>query len=224
MRRVGGVDVRDVVSTPSDTPASGKALLYVTSNGRVCTKDSAGTERQMVDLNSIYPVGSIYMSVNSTNPSAQFGGTWEAFGEGKMPIGVNASETDIDAAEKTGGSKWLDLSAVPPHEHTLAGLTTSGNSVDHTHTTPSHSHTSYHSMNLGVNVGSSTTRLAQGGGASSVSGSLGGNTGAGGASVTGGNNVDHVHTLPSSTGAALGAYGTSYRQPFIAVYMWKRTA
>ncbi len=52
MRRVGGVDIRDAVATPSVTPGAGKALLYVKSNGLIYTKDSTGAEREVVDLAS----------------------------------------------------------------------------------------------------------------------------------------------------------------------------
>lgn len=37
-------------------------------------------------LNLIYPVGSIYMSVNSTNPGEIFDGTWTSYGQEKVPI------------------------------------------------------------------------------------------------------------------------------------------
>lgn len=53
----------------------------------------------------IYPVGSIYMSVNSTNPGNLFGGTWVAWGAGRVPVGVNTSDSDFKTPEKTGGSK-----------------------------------------------------------------------------------------------------------------------
>ena len=53
----------------------------------------------------IYPVGAIYMSVNSTNPGDLFGGTWVAWGSGRVPVGVNTSDSDFKTPEKTGGSK-----------------------------------------------------------------------------------------------------------------------
>lgn len=56
-------------------------------------------------LNRVYPVGSIYMSVNSTNPGTILGGTWAAFGEGRVLVGVDANDTDFNAAQKTGGEK-----------------------------------------------------------------------------------------------------------------------
>lgn len=53
----------------------------------------------------IYPVGSIYFSVNSINPSKLFGGEWIAWGNGKVPIGVDTSDIDFSEVEKSGGNK-----------------------------------------------------------------------------------------------------------------------
>lgn len=38
-------------------------------------------------LKTVYPIGSIYLSTVSTNPSALFGfGTWKAWGAGRVPV------------------------------------------------------------------------------------------------------------------------------------------
>lgn len=56
-----------------------------------------------------YPVGSIYMSVNNVNPNSLFGGTWEVWGSGRVPVGVDASQTEFNTVEKTGGEKTRRL-------------------------------------------------------------------------------------------------------------------
>lgn len=71
--------------------------------------------------NALYPVGSIYMSVNDTNPSTFFGGTWEAWGAGKVPVGVDTNDTNFATVEKTGGEKQhtLTIAEMPAHNHTI---------------------------------------------------------------------------------------------------------
>lgn len=73
-----------------------------------------------LSFNTIYPVGSIYMSVNSANPSTLFGGTWEAWGSGYVPVGVKVDDKDFSTAEKTGGEKehTLSIDEMPKHDHT----------------------------------------------------------------------------------------------------------
>ena len=62
-------------------------------------------ENQLKALtDAMYPVGSIYISVKSTNPSSFFGGTWTAFGTGRTLVGINTSDTNFDTVEKTGGA------------------------------------------------------------------------------------------------------------------------
>ena len=73
-------------------------------------------------VDKIYPVGSIYMSVNSTNPSSLFGGTWEAWGTGRVPVGIDTSQTEFATVEKTGGEKVHTLTGneMPSHNHGIS--------------------------------------------------------------------------------------------------------
>ena len=67
----------------------------------------------------LYPVGSIYMSVNDVNPSTIYGGTWTAWGSGRVPVGVNTSDSNFNSVEKTGGvpTVTLTVSQIPYHQH-----------------------------------------------------------------------------------------------------------
>ena len=67
----------------------------------------------------IYPIGSIYISTSSTNPSSLFGGTWEPFAQGRTLIGVDTTDTDFDTVENIGGEKQhtLTINEMPSHNH-----------------------------------------------------------------------------------------------------------
>ena len=127
-----------------------------------------------------YPVGSIYMNAtNATNPGTLLGfGTWAAFGEGRVLIGIDSSDTDFDTAEETGGSKT--------HTLTEAQL-------------PSHRH----------QTGSHDSTAGFGGAAGNVEFVADAGTGIGNAVNTSFTGSGQAHPIV---------------QPYIVVYMWKRTA
>lgn len=52
-----------------------------------------------------YPIGAIYLSIDSTNPTKLFGGTWQQIAQGRTLVGVDTSDTDFNIVEKTGGEK-----------------------------------------------------------------------------------------------------------------------
>ena len=68
-----------------------------------------------------YPVGSIYITTSSTNPSVIYGGTWERYGQGKTLVGLNESESEFSTVNKIGGEKThtLTISEMPRHTHSL---------------------------------------------------------------------------------------------------------
>lgn len=75
-------------------------------------------------LDNVYPVGSIYMNVNSTNPGTLFGGTWEQI-QGKFLLGMSSSYP----AGSQGGeaTHTLTISELPNHTHSIIGYSASGN-------------------------------------------------------------------------------------------------
>jgi hypothetical protein len=81
------------------------------------------TVSDITDLyNKIYPVGSIYISVNNTNPGTYLTGTiWAVWGSGRVPVGVDTGQTEFNTVEKTGGEKnhTLTVNEMPSHSHSI---------------------------------------------------------------------------------------------------------
>lgn len=92
-------------------------------------------------LNYLYPVGSIYMSATMSTVAqvqAAFGGTWVKWGAGRVPVGVDTSQTEFDTVEETGGEKTHTLTKeeMPTHSHGLSYRSTGGGSGGTWYTDP----------------------------------------------------------------------------------------
>ena len=157
-------------------------------------------------FNIIWPVGSVYTSVLSTNPNTLFGfGTWTAFGAGRTLVGLDAGQTEFDTVEETGGAKTHTLSSseIPSHSHSFSGTATTSSDGNHTHT------------------------LAQATGtAGSVTAGLASSNTTGTNIETTSSNGAHTHTVTISGTTESSGSGTAHNnlQPYIVVYFWKRTA
>lgn len=188
----------------------------------------------------IYPVGAVYISVNSTSPASLFGGVWE-----RLKDTFLLANGDTYAADTTGGSatKTITVNNMPAHNHTV------NSSGAHTHsattsTTGNHSHTRGN-MNITGTVGTMCDNGVYPSGAFYVSGTSGKleNTSGeadwstyfdasrswSGSTSTAGN---HSHTLTTSSSGAhthttnnTGAsQPINIMPPYTTVYVWKRTA
>lgn len=147
-------------------------------------------------LDRTYPVGSIYMSVNNTNPTNLFGGTWVAWGAGRVPVGFNGSDGNFNSSEKTGGSKTVNIQ----HNHGLSNARAAVGRADSSLSTMSYTsggnpHNVYFDREFSYYGGIS-----------------GGSKHATDTSLIYGNTNDG------------GSTAASVLQPYIVCYMWKRTA
>ena len=159
-------------------------------------------------LNLIYPVGSIRMTTSTTGATTFLGGTWVLWGAGKVPVGVDTSDTDFKTVEKTGGAKTVTLvtANLPSHSHTLSsGTVTVANAAAHTHQASSGTY------KVGSGNGSNYKYFTNGGSTGPAT------TGEGGAH-------GHTATLSGSTGTSGSGTAHSNVQPYITCYFYKRTA
>ena len=115
--------LQTAVNTKADlaSPALTGVPTAPTASAGTNTTQLSTTAFVIAAIATLYPIGSIYSSTVSTNPNTLFGfGTWVAYGEGRVLVGVGSGFT----AAATGGSADAVLVS---HTHTL--------------TDPGHNHT-----------------------------------------------------------------------------------
>lgn len=188
-------------------------------------------------IDDIYPVGSIYTSVNSTNPDTLFAGTtWQPIEDTfLLAAGTN------HAAGSTGGS---EDAVVPYHRHSVS-ITSGAGSAHHHGAGTLEGTTPKLTANLSTYMRSSSALSHYQG--TITSGSTynydyirqahdGAGVGRGAPEIDAGKKVDisgntgnesaHTHSVSGNTGYA-GTSGNATganMPPYLTVYVWKRTA
>lgn len=179
-----GVDIDDNIGIDIGVPgATETALSKARINGRSL-------------LDFLHPVGSIYMSTSATNPTNLFGGTWVAWGAGRVPVGFNGGDGNFNSSEKTGGSKTINIQ----HNHGLSNARAAVGRAD--------SSTSTISYTAGGNPHNVyfDREFSYWGGIAGVS-----------------KHATDTAKIYGNTDNG-GSTAASVLQPYITCYMWKRTA
>ena len=85
-------------------------------NTAVATLNAAKLDKAEL-LDAVYPIGSLYMSVNAADPNTLFGGTWE-----RLKDRFLLAAGDTYAAGATGGeaAHTLTVEEMPSHNHSLS--------------------------------------------------------------------------------------------------------
>lgn len=94
------------------------------SEGNLLVNSITTSLNNNFNIDQIYPVGSIYLSLVNTNPGVLFGGVWESIAEGRTLVGVDTSQEEFNTVKKTGGSKYLQK-----HYHDIRYLQPDGAGV-----------------------------------------------------------------------------------------------
>ena len=127
-------------------------------------------------INLIYPIGSIYLSVNSTSPQQLFGGEWEQI---KDKFLLSAGDTYSSGSEGGEAAHTLTVAEMPSHNHSLSDPIDKNN------------------IKLGYETGDANWALTK-------------------------RAASYDYTLTTNNTGGGAAHNNM--PPYIAVYVWKRTA
>ena len=229
--------IRKVLETPIETKGKIIDALGGTKDERANAPSIRAVKEDVFNL--IYPVGSIYMSVNNVSPATLFGGEWESL-ENRFLVGAGSGYS----AGSKGGSDSADITHTHNMEHTHTMAHTHNMVHTHPFNLPDHQHigsTGYDqnefywaqaygseavdTQNAYVvkpsyqQLGRARLALTSG-----VHGAVSGNTGVSSAGFTG-----DASTSTTSGASAANTGGSSKSSvptvpPYLAVYMWKRVA
>lgn len=97
----------DAINTKINTVSNNLATFKTETNTKFKATKEELTELINTTLDSIHPIGSVYISLTSTNPGTYLKGTWEQFAQGRTLIGVgegsDGTNTQTFNVDDTGG-------------------------------------------------------------------------------------------------------------------------
>ena len=154
-------------------------------------------------LDMIYPVGSIYMSVNSSDPGSLFGGTWEKMPAGRVliPEGESSWGTTYTAGSQGGeATHTLTVDEMPSHTHKITASSASAGAHTHDWYSGIYGSSQYSTSADAAGIGAESHKH--------ITKSAG----------------SHNHTIAATAANVGGGSAHQNMPPYLTVYMFKRTA
>lgn len=185
--------------------------------------ENANVTVPRLSILDVYPVGSIYMSVVETNPAELFGGTWEAM-PGRVLIGAGVSDFNINYVAGTmGGSRarTLTSSNIPKHTHTVEIKDTA---ATHNHKNGVFDEAAPGNGPLSTNYGAVKVYPTKNQAVMAADSSIYGTNTQLYMGYTSETSAVHTHEVTVGYYGAKNPTEISVMQPYLVVYMWKRTA